>query len=66
MAESVDKTGQDIQKLLHLGEAELVEDVVGLHLADRQGGYAGQAAVDKRPKGEVQVVLPRRVGSREK
>ena len=58
MAESVDKTGQDIQKLLHLGEAELVEDVIDLHLADRQGSYAGQAAVDKRPKGEVQVVLP--------
>ena len=39
VAEGVDQAGQQIEKLLEVGESELVEDVVCLHLAYCQGCY---------------------------
>ena len=65
VAESVDQAGKQIEKLLRVGETELVEDFVYLHLTYCQGCHTCQAAEDKSSEGEVLIVLVKGICSRQ-
>ena len=57
MAEGVDQAGQQIENLLGVGETELVEDTVYLHLTYCQGCHTCQATEDESSEGEILIVL---------